>query len=252
MKRSPQPESDLSGFAQYRLSEPIEIQSVLRDLAKRGALLAVFPKAATTECHVGRVRSASQSGIDLIVDEPALREPRIFASADTTAVAFLEQFKVQFPLDSPHEPILHGDNVIHLSQPSVLYRIQRREGFRIRPQPSQVAYCNVRLAASRIAQWPIIDLSVVGVALALPPGAPLPTLGTIWRFCVIQIDAMAPVPVDLIVTAITPPASENMGVVRIGCAFDRAPQQVERLLQRTVIEMERIGIQARRATPAYS
>ena len=242
MSHSPQLESDLSQFAQYRVSDPVQIQLVLRDLSKREALLALFPRSANTICHLSRVRSCSQTGIDLVVEEPALREPRIFASPDTTAVAFLDQFKVQFPLDSPIQPSLQGENVLHISRPTVLYRIQRREGFRVKPQPSQSALCNVRLAASRVVPWPILDLSVVGVALALPADASPPRIGTVWRFCVLQIDRLAPVPVDLIVTAVSAPPD-----IRIGCAFDLVPNEVERLLQRTVIELERTGIQARRA-----
>jgi flagellar brake protein len=242
-------EQNLGRFERFRLDDANQIHSVLRELGKRGALLAVFPQSATTQCHVSRIRSTSQTGIDLIVDEPALRDPRIFARADTTAVAFLDQYKVQFPLDSALEPTLQGENVIHVCRPSVLYRIQRREGFRVKPQPDRLAHCNVRLAAGRVVSWPIIDLSVVGVALSLPPATPLPTLGTIWRFCVLQIDTLAPVPVDLIVTVVAPnDGADTATSGRIGCAFDRVPAPVERRLQRTVIELERGEIQARRAS----
>ena len=83
MSHSPQPESDLSEFAQYRVSDPIQIQLVLRDLCKREALLAVFPRSANTICHlIVDFRSESIVTISLVVSvtAPYMRQfSRIFA-----------------------------------------------------------------------------------------------------------------------------------------------------------------------------
>lgn len=236
---------ELGRLDEYRLNDPVEIHSVLRDLVKYGALLSVFVPGQSNASCVGRVRELDESGITLAVDREALIEHEIFSNPAATAVAFSNQFKVQFPFDAMSAPIDTNDPVVKLAYPNVLYRIQRRGGFRIKPLPSMQAVCDVRLTANRTEAWPVFDLSVVGVGLWLPPEREVPQPGALWRSCLIRIDRLAPILVDMRVSVTTGKGGtvEKPARTLVGCAFVRPTPETQRLLQRSVIELQYLARQ---------
>jgi c-di-GMP-binding flagellar brake protein YcgR len=239
-------ETDPGRLAEFRLENPIEIQAVLRDLAKHNAPLAIFSPDSNDPYQIGRVRAFGQSGIELVVDRDAQPISQIFSNKDMIAVAFLNQFKVQFPFSAIVSSSKPDESLICVSCPNVLYRIQRRSGFRIKPLRSLEAICAVRLDSNRIEPWTIFDLSIVGVGLWLPESAKAPNVGTIWRSCLIQIERTMPVDADLRVAVTTPiKTGSNDTRTLIGCAFLNPPPEVQRMLQRTVIELEHIERKAR-------
>ncbi len=129
---------------------------------------------------------------------------------------------------------------LHAPIPAEVYRLQRREAFRVRPPAEDDAHCVQRLGVGRELRHPLVDLSAGGLSVRVPGDAPAPSPGRIWRHARIETAAGIVIPCELVVRGVyEDPAQEGMR--RVAFAFHAMPSEVLRRVQRYVIDIEKRG-----------
>ncbi|WP_310386994.1 flagellar brake protein [Roseateles sp.] len=171
-KHPPQLVHAEAGCEDFRLLAPIEILGLLRMLQAQNTRISLSaPNGAGLSCSLKDIDPERASlGFDA---GPATEEIQALLSADEiTAVAYLDQIRVQFVLEDP--VLING--ALRCNSPTVMYRFQRRQSFRVQ---SNLRTPQVRLlhplAANRPLSLRILDLSLGGLALLVPAEvAPFP------------------------------------------------------------------------------
>jgi len=152
------------------------------------------------------------------------------------ATAYLDRIRLQFPLTTAALMRSAEGPLLCSKLPSVLYRIQRRQAFRVRPQTRQ-AMVRVRHQDSRepVAAR-ILDLSVGGLALQLPPGIAAWPAGTSLAVLV-ELDRETHFNCALRLQHVH--AGDDAGTP-LGCAFDKLELSALRALQAYIDQAQKL------------
>lgn len=224
--------------ADFRIGGRLAVRAILRELGHRHVLVTLYADerhdafAITRLTHVGD----TEIEFDLGGQESFTR---VLASArDVAGVAFPGQIKTQFRLDAFAVAEVRGETLLRACMPDELYRIQRRDAFRVRPPAFDQACCVRRLAPESEVRYPLRDLSASGASLLLPPGEPPPAIGTVWPHCRIEAVGESAIPCDLVVCHVDEHPSGN-GSHRVGVGFHAMPGDVLRRVQVYVIGVEK-------------
>lgn len=226
--------------AAFRIEGALAVRAILRDLKVRRVSVSLHVERHAAAFLVSRIAEVDEeevefdlSGQDELLDMLAGVEAVI-------GVAFPGRVKTQFRLagfelltiDPPGYPALRAP------LPVELYRIQRRDAFRVSPPQGDQAQCVRRLSPDDEARYILADLSAGGAAVLLPPLAPVPALGERWLRSRIETASDLIIPCELVVRHVVEyPAGS--GAHRVGLAFHATPSEVQRQIQLYVLDIDR-------------
>lgn len=162
------------------------------------------------------------------------------AGEDCTAVACVDDVKLQFDLHNPL--IVHGDTwcALEAPLPRRLYRFQRRKAFRVQA-PS---YCGAvaRLRHPAFPEMPlslrVLDLSALGCALQAGDDVPAIEAGIEIGGAKLCLDVLTELDVRLQVLHVTSIGPGNGGR-RLGCALNGLSGEAAHALQRWIDRVQR-------------
>jgi c-di-GMP-binding flagellar brake protein YcgR len=230
--------------ADFRIGGHLAVRAILRELAGRHVLVTLYADgrrdafAITRLTHVGN----AEIEFDLTGQEPFVRT--VATARDVAGVAFPGQVKTQFRLEAFTVTEVPEGTVLRAHLPLELYRIQRRDAFRVRPPVSDAACCVRRLPPDSEVRYPLLDLSAGGASVLLPADEPVPAIGTIWPHCRLEAAGNRVIPCDLAVRHVDEHPSGS-GSHQLGVAFHAMPGEVLRRIQVYVIDIEkRLGQRA--------
>lgn len=233
------PETDLDAIAPFRVPDRLSADTVLRELVSRGVLVSVFG-GRVVFCTV--VEAFDADTIDLAIGRERRHDPFEGPQGPgprlITFVAFMEDVKIQVTAHPRAVVLADGKLRLRLDRPEAMFRLQRRDGFRVRPLHGDPAFCHLRGPTGRYVRAPVVDVSVVGVAFALPEGLSEPTLGSVYQHCQLQLADCEIIPCDLVVSR----TEAVPGGHRVCCRIAPRSRAAEQALQRTIM-----GIELRRA-----
>lgn len=234
----PRLETNPQVLARFEIDDPRVIRSTLRDLARNIGVMCLVTPRPTRTWMVTRVLSVDVDHVEFEVNTDDHRRVALTAAGELYLVAELENVKVQMSL-SRLEPAGGQENVYKTGLPKCIYRIQRRDGFRVRPSPPMRMVCNVRDGNGGYSPWPVIDVSVIGLALRVPTGLCVPKPGDFITHATLELEADDLIPVTLAVRRNwTLGERADSGAV-VGCEFQHLDQMAERRLQVCITEIER-------------
>lgn len=226
--------------AAFRIEGTLAVRSVLRDLKERNVSVSLHPEHDVGNFLVSRIAEVDDEAIEFdLSGQDSLLD--ILNGADAIiGVAFPGRVKTQFRLtgfirltvDPPGYPALRAP------LPVELYRIQRRDAFRVSPPDGDKARCVRRLSSNAETRYELADLSAGGAAVQLPPEAPVPGVGEHWPRSRIETATDLTIPCELVVRHVAedPPGS---GAHRVGMSFFATPSEVQRQIQLYVLEIDR-------------
>ena len=236
MSASLQPETDLEFLRPFRVDGALAVRALLRELITRRALIAIYSDSERDDFVISQILTVDDHQIDLdfVTDESR----RGIGQGRVIVIGLLETVKVQFVLD-PVQHVSHpGGVLLRAPLPDHVFRIQRRESFRVRPRVhDQLTVALRRPDGERIER--IIDLSVGGLSYAIAAGAALPTAGDVHRFSRIEAPDRPPIPCELVVRHVSAGLRSENGAHRIGCEYHRLDSEAARALQIAVVDLER-------------
>ena len=233
----------LSGNAhdEFAVHHPTELLKLLRQLTDHNVLVHLSAPGGgsytttlwTADAHQRRVSLAADAG------QPAVRA--LIDAGEATAVAYLDSVKLQFDLQ--HLVLVHGttSSALQAALPTVLYRFQRRESFRVRTPANAAPTATLRHPSKPEMNLAlrVLDVSVGGCALALPANAPPLAVGSQIDGVRIDLDADARFEVTLNIQHVSGGMGSTMAGQRLGCAFAKLDGAAQRALQRYIDQTQK-------------
>lgn len=237
----PAPMSALTGNAidEFRVGHPAEVMSLLRRLVDGNVLIQLSAPGGASYTTVLWAVDGQQRRISLDADPNHPQVRPLVDAGEVTAVAYLDAIKLQFDLAGLM--LVHGNNAsaLQAALPSVLYRFQRREYFRVKTRDSAVAHLRHPALPDMQLSLRLLDVSIGGCALSLPANTPPIAAGIRIAGVRLELDADTQVEVTLGVQHVSGGFHPGARDVRLGCSFVNLGGAGERGLQRYIDLIQR-------------
>jgi c-di-GMP-binding flagellar brake protein YcgR len=123
---------------------------------------------------------------EALPDDPLVRE--LTASGEITATAYLDDIRIQFELDALMLVNAAAGAVLRGPWPGLLYRFQRRSSFRVRPNSRSPQVRVPHPQQQNELRVRILDLSMGGLALLIPPELSPWATGTLLSTVHLELD----------------------------------------------------------------
>lgn len=163
----------------------------------------------------------------------------LLAAAEPYVIADLGFVRIQFDLQSLTVSTSAEQISLLTGLPDTLFRIQRRQGVRVRPFPAGQMYCSIADRNGNVTSWPVIDLSVVGLALKVPSEVIVPAVNTVLQHALLKAGTNTSIPVHLAVRRYWVSRHPAQSGQVLGCEFRYLDRNNERRLQMLVTDIER-------------
>ena len=219
-----------------------QIQSLLRKISETRSRTALYFDDAqdfiiTTLLDVGDEGFWVEQGTDM----PKNR--RIAESKKITLVSSLDQVKVQFSATGANAVVHQGYQAYFLPLPASLYRVQRREYFRVMHSLSERLHCIIPInkpqAGGRI-ELPVMDISGSGVKLSCAENDIELVPGETYPGCQINLPDVGKISVTLLVRNLIPVSPQTGHTIKFaGCEFKNLDNASSILLQRYITKIQR-------------
>jgi len=226
-----------------RITSALQIQSILRNIADEGSRAALYFDGVkdfimTSLLDVGEKGLWVEQGTDMSINR------RIAESKKITVVSFIDQVKVQFSADGVRAATHQGYPAFYLALPAHLYRIQRREYFRLTIPHFEQLRCviptNKPLPGDKL-ELPIMDISGGGIRLSCAEGNIEFVLGQTYAGCQINLPEVGKISVTIIVKSVVSTSPKpGQTIRRVGCEFRNLDNASGVLLQRYVTRTQRL------------
>lgn len=233
------PGAPAQAMAEFSCNQPQQIMAYLCELRDTAAQLALSGPG-------GHVVRASIWAVD-----PGLRRMSLHAEPtdrglsplvignECTAVAYLDQVKLQFELDDLMLVRGPRGTSLQVTLPSLLYRFQRRQSFRVTTleHPAAVAeLCHPDMPGKRLTLR-VLDISSSGCALQWPADLPPLPVGTVID-AALQLDMLTRLAMCLRVQHVGSLGTQDKGQ-RLGCELVAPEPELSCVLQRYVDQLQR-------------
>lgn len=226
--------------AEFRIEGLLGVRELLRDLMRRKVPVTLYADDGVDDFLVTRITHVDEREIEFdLAGQPGMAGPFERARA-ITGIAFPGRVKTQFRLGhfELSEDEARAAPVLRAAIPEEMWRIQRRDAFRVVPPEMDRARFLAREEASGECVFPLADLSAGGAALRMSPDAPAPRVGHYWPHGRIEAGEDRTIPCSLIVRHVGE-ASPDDRELRIGCEFQQLPPEVQRQIQLYVIDIDK-------------
>jgi c-di-GMP-binding flagellar brake protein YcgR len=229
--------------AEQRISSPNEIKFVMNYIAEKGNRVALY-YGNENEFIMTTILAANDAGLWLEESPNASDNRRVAESNRLVFVSSHLQIKVQFVASHASRVAYQGRPAFYLPLPDSLYRLQRREYFRLMTPVIKPLRCVIDQKATpgrKPLEFIIMDISCGGVGLTclesdtdLAPGVSYPD-------CRIELPELGVIKGTIVVKNLVTLTTRS-GIVqrRAGCEFRNLDGASTILLQRYVTSMQRI------------
>lgn len=236
----------------FRIQSPVEILGLLQRLQQEQTpLILSTPEGLSLSTRVCELDADKGR---LLLDRPAAASPlpNLLGAQELTAVAYLDQIRLQFDLEGlmllQAGPQASQDDLLRANLPQQLYRFQRRQAFRVRPtsRTPQAHVCvpGADEASPITVSLRVLDLSLGGLALLLPPGPAAPATGQLLQAVRVELDRHTRLMVDLRLQHVRPQAD---GSRQLGLTFENLDPLAGRDLQHYVEQAQKMARLLRKA-----
>jgi c-di-GMP-binding flagellar brake protein YcgR len=227
---------------QYRISNRVEIISILRALATDKILATVYYEGRE-KFLLTRILAVNPSFGEVIFDSgPDARVNMAMRQAPELDVhALHNQIKIQFDAQLAEPTLFENRPAFRVPLPASLIRLQRRADFRAKTPALAVATLSISLEeADEPLQVRVADISCGGVAFVVPNGRAHFDPGTVIGNCILDMPRVGKLDVVLEIRH-NSDYKDGMGrsMRRFGCKFLNMTGAAETLVQRYIHLIER-------------
>jgi c-di-GMP-binding flagellar brake protein YcgR len=233
-----------------RVSSAKQIESILRNIAENGTNAALYynPKR---DFIMTTILDLDEDGMWVEQGRSATENHHITESHKITLVSAHNQVKVQFAVNAASSVTYDDQPAFFLPMPTILYRLQRREYFRLSLLPAEQLRCiidTVRPKGPDAPQEaiqrtvPVMDISGGGIGLAFMEGEIDFVPGEVYTDCQIDLPEIGPIQVTFVIKNIVPLSTNKLGkaLKRAGCEFKDIDGPTTVKLQRFITYKQRL------------
>lgn len=216
-----------------------QIQSILRNVSDGGSRAALYYDGGqdfiiTSLLDVGEKGLWVEQGADVSKNRHIAESKRI------TLVSYIDQVKIQFIADAAKAVTHQGYPAFFLALPSHIYRIQRREYFRLSVPVTERLRCIIPQAGGKL-ELPVMDISGGGIRLSCAESNIEFVLGQTYAGCQIDLPEIGKISVTITVkSAVSTSPKPGQTIQYLGCEFKNLDNASGVLLQRYVTRMQRL------------
>lgn len=230
----------LAALDEFRLSHPKEIVWMLRQLAiEKDFLKVTFGRHG--QSIISYVLHVDEGNGVFLFDYGAgdIDNRILLASSEILFSGMLEGIHVRFLCGKPEPHFYDGFSAFKVALPKSLYRIQRRQHFRVEMPIANPFICSATLPDQRRIDFNIVDLSLTGVRLR-----PTDTLtgelaiGATLTDAVLDFRDLGMVESDLNIVHVQRNQHFSDQIWHIGCRFTALLKAKEPEVQRLITYME--------------
>lgn len=233
----PRAETDPEVLARFEVRDSRVIRTTLRDLSHSPGVICLVASRPIRTWVVTRLLAVDVGHLEFELKTDEHRQSAIIDASELHLIAEFDRVKVQFVVTGAK--MMVGADAMRVDMPALIYRIQRRDGYRIRPQAPTRVICNVRDGQGGYSPWQVLDLSVIGLALRVPDGVQAPKPGDRLEHTTIEPAPHELIPASLVVRRSWPIGEDTARGVVIGCEFVHMDAVAERRLQVVITDIER-------------
>ncbi|KQY86501.1 flagellar brake protein [Pelomonas sp. Root1444] len=217
---------------EFRVTAAAEIAAYLQQLQRDNAtVLLNGPPGQSLASRIGTLDAAANVlGLEIGADPEGVSQALV-ASGEITAVAYLGAIKLQFELDDTVLVSGAQGAVLRSSLPERLYRFQRRQSFRVQPAGSVYPRVIVPGGDGHGQALRVLDISIGGLALALPGDAQPLATGQVATGLVLELDRITALRIALLPHHASPIGADANGLRQLGCSFVDLDAAAGRALQ---------------------
>lgn len=229
----------------FRIDGAAAVQTVLSELITAQAPVGLYLPDAERPLVEASVTSVDLQQITFALSDPSVARADLLVGAQRLLASSAPgSVRYQFPLRQIR-PALSGTSGrsapagrLTAPLPDHVYRIQRRQAFRVTPPASDEATAHFRRPGSETElTLGIADLSATGLAIDMPASMPAPLVGEIWTGARLETRDQPPIPCTLAVMRVA--RGESPGTARVSCEFVSMPPEIARRIQVYVLSIER-------------
>jgi len=240
-----------------RISSTKQIEAILRNIAETGANVALYynPKR---EFIMTTVLDLDEDGLWVEPGHTSTENHHITESHKLTAVSSHNQVKVQFVVNAASKVTYDGQPALFLPMPDSLYRLQRREYFRLSLPPSEHLRCLINVTKPKGEnapedatplettvvdfEVPAADISGGGIGLICMEGEFDLVPGETYTDCQIDLPNIGIIHVSITIKNLIPLSKSRTGKIfqRAGCEFMDIDGQTAGKLQRFITDKQRL------------
>lgn len=232
---------------EFRVGHPSERLALLRQLRDAGSAVVVSAPDGTAFTTGLWAIDEMRGCLSLEADPRSPALARVLSLDEATAVAYLDNVKLQFDLGG--FTLVHGRQgaVVQAPLPREVWRFQRRGSFRVRVAEGGVPMARFRHPAipEMALALRLLDVSLGGCALALPGDVPPLQPGTAIGLAQIELDRDTHFTASLTlqhaecITATSDRGDRATPGLRLGCSWELARGNAEPQLQRWLDQAQR-------------
>jgi c-di-GMP-binding flagellar brake protein YcgR len=225
---------------EFRVTAQAEVVTLLRQLRDSSVPINLTPVGGGAPyCTTLWALDTSTGRISFSASDSVAGLKELLACGQGVAVAYLESVKVQF--DVQGLTLVKGvrASALMCAAPTVVYRFQRREHFRVRTDPRQ--------SPRGLGRHPgrpelsvalrVLDVSAGGCGLLVPPEAPPIRAGSVMQQVRFELDSEARFIANVAVRHVA--EIRGGGGVRLGCEWEQVDIAGRRTLQRYIEMMQK-------------
>lgn len=225
---------------QHRINSAKEIQFLLNHISNKGSRVALYFSQGsdfilTTMLHV------DEEGLWLEQSPNPAENKQILASRHQVMVTSHTQVKVQFTANGLSSVDYDGYPAFYMPLPECIYRLQRREYFRLSTPVANPLHCIIHNGPNPNMQQDVVVMDISGGGIGLTCAETDTELepGHIYMDCQIELPGAGVIQCAIEVRNVFSTTTANGTVLkRAGCKFHNLAPQPMMLLQRYITNMQ--------------
>ncbi|OGS90549.1 MAG: hypothetical protein A2Z95_00045 [Gallionellales bacterium GWA2_60_18] len=227
---------------EHGIHSPVEIEHILRSIAEQGSRIVLYYGDANY-FFLTTLLGVDKKGLWLEQSPNPTDNRRALESDQLVLVGTHLQVKVQFSAKKVRGVKYQGYPAFYLSLPTCIYRLQRRDNFRLSLSPAEYLRCVIPPAAPQ-AEVPrevtVMDISAGGIKLSCAESDVELEEGQVYENCQISLPETGKLNVTIIVKNMTLLHTKSgQTIKRAGCQFINVDGATNILLQRYINNMQR-------------
>ncbi len=238
--------TDIQEHERYLLRSGSEIVRVLNDLKKRPDIITGYFDGGSKYLLTAVLEILPER--NLVVFDYGQNEALnrgLLESGRMVGVTRHNNIRIRFSVEGLQRARLKGQTVLAATIPETLFRLQRREFFRVStPQVTPVT-CVIPAGVPLAGRHPLADISSGGVCLIVGPTAPPIELESVIEACHLELPESSPLLVDLQIRNIRRLTRRQGEEYRVGCAFVNVGMDTSVAIQRYI---NRLQVELKTAT----
>lgn len=219
----------------FRVSDAQACVALLHELRDGSVPLSLSSPCGASLRTAIWAMDTTQQRLNLSVEASDPRLQQLVQSDEAVAVAYLPSAKLLFELR--HLILVRSQRacMLQVDLTSEIYRIQRRNAFRVRAPQRHSLSARLRHPAIPDMELSLrlLDVSLGGCALWLPDDVPLLQAGTLFGEVHVELDAETRFSTGLLVQHVSAMGPGEQGL-RLGCEWAALGGVSERVLQRWI------------------